>query len=45
MAPLPDFDDDMYYYGVLMMNHTVVTIFKQIADIAITPADINILHN
>jgi hypothetical protein len=28
-----------------MLNHTVISIFKNHPDIAVTPADINILHN
>ena len=35
----------LYYYGVIMMNKTVVTIFKNNPDIAVTPADINCLLN
>jgi hypothetical protein len=35
----------MYYYGLLMMNHTVITIFKNQRDIAVTPCDINIMIN
>lgn len=35
----------MYYYGLLMMNHSVITIFKNQADIAVTPTDINIMIN
>jgi hypothetical protein len=37
--------EDMYYYGIVMMAHSVVTIFKNNSDIAVTPADINMLHN
>ena len=37
--------EDMYYYGLVMMANTVVTIFKNDSDIAVTPADINMLHN
>lgn len=33
----------MYYYGILMMNHTVITIFKNQRDIAVTPCDINLM--
>ena len=35
----------LYYYGVVLMNKTVVTIFKNNPDIAVTPADINCLFN
>ena len=38
-------NENMYYYGVLMMNHTVISIFKNNPDIAVTPVDINILHS
>lgn len=37
--------EDMYYYGIMLMAHSVVTIFKNNSDIAVTPADINMLHN
>lgn len=42
-----DRDDalDMYYYGLLMMNHSIVTIFKNHKDIAVTPCDVNIMFN
>jgi hypothetical protein len=35
----------LYYYGIIMMKNTVVTVFKNNADIAVTPADINVLLN
>lgn len=35
----------MYYYGLLMMNHSIVTIFKNHKDIAVTPCDVNIMFN
>jgi hypothetical protein len=38
-------EDDNYYYGILFMDHTVVTIFKNNKQIAVTPADINCLLN
>lgn len=38
-------EPDMYYYGILMMNHTVITIFKNQVDIAVTPCDINLMIN
>lgn len=38
-------ESDMYYYGLLMMNHTVITIFKNQRDIAVTPCDINLMIN
>lgn len=37
-------DTDLYYYGIMMMDRTVVTIFKQNKDIAVRPADINMIH-
>lgn len=36
---------ELYYYGIMMMNYTVVTIFKNNKDIAVTPTDINIMIN
>jgi hypothetical protein len=35
----------LYYYGIVMMKNTVVTVFKNNPDIAVTPADINVLLN
>ena len=35
----------LYYYGIVMMKDTVVTVFKNNPDIAVTPADINCLIN
>jgi len=37
--------DYLYYYGVLIVKHSVVTIFKNNAEISVTPADINIIIN
>lgn len=37
--------DYLYYYGVLIVKHTVISIFKNNPDIAVTPADINIIIN
>jgi len=46
-TPTPEAPEqqDMYYYAVLMMNHTVISIFKNHQDIAVTATDINIMHN
>lgn len=41
-------EDDLeylYYFGIVFMKNTVVTIFKNNEAIAVTPADINILIN
>ena len=35
--------DGLYYYGLLIVKHTVITIFKNNQEIAVTPADINII--
>lgn len=35
----------LYYFGVVLMKNTVVTIFKNNDAIAVTPADINVLIN
>lgn len=37
--------DGLYYYGILIVKHTVITIFKNNSDIAVTPADVNIIIN
>ena len=37
--------NEMYYYGLLMLRHTVVSIFKNNQDIAVTPADVNTIIN
>lgn len=37
--------EQLYYYGIMMMSHSVVTIFKNNEDIAVTPCDINAIHN
>jgi len=37
--------DSLYYYGVIIVKHSVVTVFKNNPDIAVTPADLNILIN
>ena len=37
--------EQLYYYGIVMMSHSVVTIFKNNEDIAVTPCDINAIHN
>jgi hypothetical protein len=45
-TPEPDEEDELeylYYYGVVLMNKTVVTVFKNNSEIAVTPADINCL--
>lgn len=35
----------MYYYAVMIMEHTVVAIFKHDAEVTVTPTDVNmILH-
>ena len=35
----------LYYYGIIMLKKTVITIFKNNPDIAVTPADVNCLLN
>lgn len=35
----------LYYYGIIMLKKTVITIFKNNQDIAVTPADVNCLLN
>lgn len=37
--------DSLYYYGLVMMDSTVVTIFKNNSEIAVTPADVNLIFN
>jgi hypothetical protein len=37
--------DYLYYYGLLIVKHTVICIFKNNPDIAVTPADVNIIIN
>jgi len=37
--------DSLYYYGALIVKHSVVTVFKNNPDISVTPADLNILIN
>ena len=37
--------DSLYYYGAVIVKHSVVTVFKNNPDIAVTPADLNILIN
>ena len=42
---MPLYKDEMYYYAVLMLNHTIVAIFKDNAEIYVRPTDINMLVN
>jgi len=37
--------DGLYYYGLLIVKHTLITIFKNNPEIAVTPADVNIIIN
>jgi hypothetical protein len=37
--------ESLYYYGALIVKHSVVTVFKNNPDISVTPADLNILIN
>ena len=43
--PAEDSMDYLYYYGLLIVKHTVICIFKNNPDIAVTPADVNIIIN
>ena len=38
-------EQDSFYYGLLIVDQTVVTIFKNNEEIAVTPADVNVLLN
>jgi len=40
-----DPEGDAYYFGLLMVDETVVSIFKNNRSIRVTPADINVLVN
>lgn len=40
-----DPEEDSYYFGLLLLDETVVTIFKNNPNIRVTPADINVLLN
>ena len=40
-----DQEADAYYYGLLFVDQTVVTIFKNNEQIAVTPADVNCILN
>ena len=40
-----DPEEDSYYYGILFMDETVVSIFKSNKNIGVTPADINAIMN
>lgn len=42
---MPLYKEEMYYYAVLMLNHTIVAIFKDNSDIYVRPMDINMLVN
>jgi hypothetical protein len=37
--------EELYYYGVIMMAHSIITIFKNNLDISVTSVDINVIHN
>lgn len=37
--------DSLFYYGLVMSETSVVTIFKSNPDIAVAPQDINLLMN
>lgn len=40
-----DPEDDSYYFGLLLLDETVVTIFKNNESIRVTPADVNAILN
>ena len=40
-----DPEEDAYYFGLMFLDETVVTIFKNNQNIRVTPADINVILN
>ena len=42
---MEDQEGDDFYYGLLIIDQTVVTVFKNNSEIAVTPADVNMLLN
>lgn len=38
-------EKDQYFFGLLLMDSTVVSIFKNNEQIRVTPADINVIIN
>ena len=37
--------ESLYYYGAIIIKHSVVTVFKNNPDIGVSPADLNLLVN
>lgn len=40
-----DPEEDSYYFGLLIVDETVVSIFKNNQNIRVTPADVNVIMN
>jgi len=40
-----DKEEDSFYYGIMFMDESVVTVFKNNQNIRVTPSDVNVILN